>query len=179
MRTLLTVMILALALPASAATYRWVDGEGIVHYSDKPHEGAEQIELTKAQGYSPVSGSQARSTGPAGDAEAFQYDTVEIVSPYEEEVLFGTEEPLSLQAALVPALRPRHFLRLTIDGKDVTGKPVRNRSFQVEGVFRGAQNAEITVLDENGDTLQQSPVRTFHVRQNIAKPQPRPQPRTP
>ncbi|MCW8846033.1 MAG: DUF4124 domain-containing protein [Gammaproteobacteria bacterium] len=178
MRTLLTFVILALALPAFASTYRWVDEDGVVHYSDKPHEGAEQIELTGAQGYTPVPVPQTRSTRSAGDAEAFQYDSVEIVSPYEEEVLFGTEEPLSLQVVTVPALRPNHFLRLTIDGKNVTDKPVRNRSFQVEGVFRGTHSAQLTVVDENGSTIQQSSARTFHVRQNIANA-PRPQPRSP
>ncbi|MCJ7556384.1 MAG: DUF4124 domain-containing protein [Gammaproteobacteria bacterium] len=178
MRTLLTFVILALALPAFAATYRWVDEQGVVHYSDKPHEGAEQIELSGAQGYSPTPPAQSRPTKSAADTEAFQYDSVEIVSPYEEETLFGTEDPLSLQVATVPALRPNHFLRLTIDGKSVTTKPVRNRSFQVEGVFRGAHSAQVTVVDANGNTVQQSSARTFHVRQNIANA-PRPQPRSP
>lgn len=177
MRTLLTLVLLALALPASAVTYRWVDEQGVVHYSDKPHEGAEQIELGEAQGYTPVSRPQSRPTDSAGDSEEFQYDSVEIVSPYEEETVFGTEDPLSLQVATAPVLRPNHFLRLTIDGKAVTDKPVRNRNFQVQGIFRGAHSAQVTVLDADGNTVQQSSVRTFHVRQNIA--QPRPQPRSP
>ena len=178
MRTLLTFLILALALPAFASTYRWVDEQGVVHYSDKPHEGAEEIELTGAQGYTPAPSPQPPRTASTGDAEAFQYDSVEIVSPYEDETVFATQDPLSLQVVTIPTLRPSHFLRLTIDGKNVTDKPVRNRSFQVEGIFRGTHSAQLTVVDGNGNTIQQSSARTFHVRQNIANA-PRPQPRSP
>jgi len=178
MRTLLTLMMLALALPAFATTYRWVDEQGVVHYSDMPHEGAEEVELTGAQGFTPAPRPQPPRTASNGDAEAFQYDSVEIVSPYEDETVFATQDPLGLQVVTVPALRPNHLLRLTIDGKNVTDKPVRNRAFQVEGIFRGTHSAQLTVVDENGNTIQQSSTRTFHVRQNIANT-PRRQPRSP
>ena len=169
MKILLTVLLLTLAFGASAATYRWVDDDGVVHFSDKPHEGAEEIALTKAQGYSSTPPA-ARQVARAGDEESFQYDSVEIVSPYEEEVLFNVETQMTMQAAIVPALRPNHFLRLTIDGKDVTDKPVRGSSFRIDGVFRGTHSAQLTVVDADGNTVQQSGARTFHVRQNIAKP---------
>jgi hypothetical protein len=35
-RTWLTALVLLLSLPAQAETYRWVDSEGKVHYSDTP-----------------------------------------------------------------------------------------------------------------------------------------------
>lgn len=176
MKILLTLVLLTMAFGASAATYRWVDEQGVVHFSDKPHEGATEIELSGAQGYS----SPAQSVAPqasAAESGDFQYDSVEIVSPYEEEVLFNIETRMSMQVAIVPALRPNHFLRLQIDGKDVTEEPVRSRSFQIDGVYRGTHTARLTVVDAEGNTVQQSSPRTFHVRQNVAQParQPRSQ----
>ncbi len=175
MKIALTLILLAMSFGVSATTYRWVDEQGVVHYSDMPHEGATEVELGSAQGYSSAPPSVARKT-PASDTGDFRYDSVEIVSPYEEEVLFNIETRMSMQVAIVPALRPDHFLRLQIDGKDVTDKPVRSRSFQIDGVFRGTHTAQLTVVDADGNTVQQSGVRTFHIRQNIA--QPRKQPRS-
>lgn len=175
MKIVLTLVLLGMAFGVSATTYRWVDDQGVVHFSDKPHEGAIEIELGKAQGFSiaPRVDTGQSSAAETGD---FQYDSVEIVSPYEEEVLFNIETRMSMQVAIVPALRPNHFLRLQIDGKDVTDKPVRSRSFQIDGVFRGTHTARLTVVDGEGNTVQQSSARTFHVRQNVA--QPRTQPRS-
>jgi len=175
MKIVLTLILLIMSFGVSATTYRWVDDQGVVHYSDMPHEGATEIELGSAQGYESSPSSASRKT-PAADTGDFQYDSVEIVSPYEEEVLFNIETRMSMQVAVVPALRPNHFLRLQIDGKDVTDKPVRSRSFQIDGVFRGTHSARLTVVDADGNTVQQSGVRTFQVRQNIA--QPRKQPRS-
>jgi hypothetical protein len=175
MKILLTLVLLTMASGVSATTYSWVDEQGVVHFSDMPHEGATEIQLDKAQGYS-ISRQSMSEKKPAAEAGKFQYDSVEIVSPYEEEVLFNIETRMSMQVAITPALRPDHFLRLQIDGKDVTDKPVRSRSFQIDGVFRGTHTAQLTVVDADGNTVQQSGARTFHIRQNVA--QPRKQPRT-
>jgi len=175
MKIVLTLILLTMAFGVSATTYRWVDEDGLVHYSDLPHEGATEIELNNAQGYNSAPPTASQNT-PAAETGDFQYDSVEIVSPYEEEVLFNIETRMSMQVAIVPALRTTHFLRLQIDGKDVTDKPVRSRSFQIDGVFRGTHSAQLTVVDAEGNTVQQSSTRTFHIRQNIA--QPRKQPRS-
>ena len=40
-------LLLAASL-ALAQVYRWVDEDGVVHYSDQPHQGAEEVELEGA-----------------------------------------------------------------------------------------------------------------------------------
>ena len=45
---LLMLLIAAAGLAAAAETYRWVDKDGHVHYSDRPRPGAERIELESA-----------------------------------------------------------------------------------------------------------------------------------
>ncbi len=43
MKRLLTLVLLVVALPASAVMYKWVDKDGKIHYSDQPPpEGAKQ-----------------------------------------------------------------------------------------------------------------------------------------
>lgn len=169
MKILLTALILLLATTAygETYTYRWVDDQGVVHYSDKPHEGAERIVLDRAQGFSQAPASTARNaaTDQQKDAEAFRYETVEVVSPYEDEVLFNIATKLSVQVSLVPSLRPNHFVTLSLDGKNVNDTPVRGRQFEIDGVYRGTHQAVATIVDGDGKVVQQSPVRTFHVRQ--------------
>src|ERR1017187_7466811 len=44
-RCLVALSLLALGGSGLAATtYRWVDAQGVVHYSDTPHPGAQEIE---------------------------------------------------------------------------------------------------------------------------------------
>jgi len=54
MRTFLfTLMsVLACTVAVSATVYRWVDENGVVHFSDQPHENAEKVQLKAPQTYS-------------------------------------------------------------------------------------------------------------------------------
>lgn len=163
------MLTLAAAAHAETYTYRWVDEQGTVHYSDRPHEGAERIVLDRAQGFTPNPVREDLSAGASGDQQAgFRYEAVEVVSPYEDEVLFNIETKLSVEISVVPPLRPNHFVKLSLDGAEVNDSPVRSRRFEIDGVYRGTHQAVVTIVDASGKTVQQSPPRTFHVRQNIA-----------
>ena len=54
MRALAFTLLLALCSVTLAATvYRWVDDDGVVHYSDQPHPNAEKMQVHAAQSYKP------------------------------------------------------------------------------------------------------------------------------
>ena len=73
--TLALIPVLAAALAAllaplaSAGTYRWVDKDGVVHYSDRPMEGAEKVPMPAAQTYeaprAPAPAPTSKSASPA------------------------------------------------------------------------------------------------------------------
>ena len=52
--------MLACTVTVAATVYRWVDENGVTHYSDQPHENAEKVTVaapqtySAAKGYSPV-----------------------------------------------------------------------------------------------------------------------------
>ena len=49
-RSILLVLALLAAIAALAQeAYRWVDEDGVVHYSDRPREGAEQISVAGSE----------------------------------------------------------------------------------------------------------------------------------
>ena len=48
----LVISIIMAVSPIHAQIYKWVDSDGNVNFSDKPHPGAEEIPLPKVQTYS-------------------------------------------------------------------------------------------------------------------------------
>jgi hypothetical protein len=155
-----------------ADAYKWTDEDGVVHYSDRPQEGAEKVELptvdTRRASTSSRSSSAARSDA-AGDAQEatavvpFSYESIEVASPAAEETLWNIEGTLSVSLSLSPALRPGHQVRVYYDG---TPQLVRTANFQLEDVYRGVHNIQVEVIDEMGKLMIRSRPSRFYVQQN-------------
>ena len=45
MRTIIALFCTFAAVAAFSQAYKWVDEDGVVHFSDRPREGAEEVEL--------------------------------------------------------------------------------------------------------------------------------------
>jgi hypothetical protein len=165
-----TGLALALVLAASMAlaqAYRWVDENGVVHYSDRPQAGAEEVELESAPALSRpaqqrVPASRRTSEGePAPDAAA-GYEALEIAAPASEETLWNIGGVLNVSLTLQPALKQGHQLRVYFDGNP---QAVNSTQFQLQEVYRGVHNLQAEVLDENGQLLIRSPPNRFYVQQ--------------
>lgn len=169
-RTLLALFIALLAGAALAQAYRWVDEDGVVHYSDVPHEGAEQIQLPEASERrarstpSPVREAAAASDGsqPAPE-KTFSYDDIEIVAPAPEETLWNIEGVLNVALRVTPALRPQDEVRVYFDGEQ---RSVTGTSFQLQEVYRGVHNIQAEIVDPTGKLMARSPTNRFYVQQN-------------
>ncbi len=160
-------LILLFALPATplsgAPAWTWVDANGQVHFSDRPVPGAQQIELAGAQGFgvaTPPTGS--RPDAPAETAPP--YESIEIVSPGDQETLSNIGAALTVQVRFLPALQQGHRFDLAIDGQRYDLNTTNPR-VTVPNVFRGAHTLEVIVLDSAGTELMRSAVRRFFVRQ--------------
>jgi hypothetical protein len=167
-RSILLVLCLLVASAALAQqAYRWVDEDGIVHYSDRPREGAEQILLpapnvaTSRQVRRPAAASQAQDE-PDEEPPA-RYETIEIVSPVAEETLWNIEGVLNVSVALTPPLQPGHQVRAYHNGEM---QPVSGTSFQLQEVWRGVHNIQVEVVDATGQLMIRSRPNRFYVQQN-------------
>ena len=49
---LFTLMSVVSAVALCATVYKWVDENGVTHYSDQPHENAEKVQIAQPQTYS-------------------------------------------------------------------------------------------------------------------------------
>jgi len=153
--------------PGALATevYKWVDENGVTHYSDQPHPNAKKLEVPSAQTFqsrmpSAPAGTSAQAPSEAGPA----YSSCQISRPENDEVFMNTfTVPASLRVA--PALRPGHRVVLSLDGKPLSNQPATATSFVLNDVERGTHTLSAAIQDASGNEICRSGSVTFHVRQ--------------
>lgn len=175
MRLFIAASILLATGTVLAQAYRWVDENGVVHFSDRPAPGAEQIELPRDTRTASQQRSRA-ATAPAqsareqqAEAPAFKYESLAIASPEAEQTLWNIEGVLDVSLALRPALQDGHQVRVYFDGKRQT---VGSASFQIQEVWRGVHNLQAEVVDAKGKLMIRSVTNRFYVQQNTIAPRP-------
>lgn len=178
MRLFIAASILLATSTVLAQAYRWVDEEGVVHFSDRPMPGAEQIELPKDTRTAAQRRAAAATTVPAqaagdqlAEAPAFKYESLAVASPEPEQTLWNIEGVLDVSLALNPALQEGHQVRVYFDGKRQT---VNRASFQIQEVWRGVHNIQAEVVDAKGKLMIRSVTNRFYVQQNTIRPRPTP-----
>jgi hypothetical protein len=174
MRRLFTCGLAALAfalgaVSASAATlYRWVDAQGVVHYSDTPQPGAEKVQVQDAQTYKvPAARTlESQSTAPSQGSAAYQ---CQIVSPAPEQSFFDPEA-VSIAVTVTPAPSGGDRLVVTVDGSPIQLSP--NGEAQVPSPERGAHTITLVVRGADGKTACSADPVTFNVqRPSLLSPQ--------
>ena len=167
-RLFIAFVLLCATGVATAQAYRWVDENGVVHYSDRPQAGAEEIVLPESNRPSrPVAPQRTADSGlgNGGGQQAEDtdiYDTLAITTPAAEETLWNIAGTLNVSLSLQPALRPGDQIRVYLDGQP---RMVTATSFQIEEVYRGAHNLQAEVVDGTGRMLIRSQPNRFYVQQ--------------
>ena len=168
---------LAAALTLSAFTwaatvYKWIDSNGVVHYSDQPGPGAQRIEtqsgsaaprskfgppatLASKGGRRPQDNDQARTT-------SLDYTAFEIDMPQPEQNF--TESTVPVRLRLEPQLRNAQTLSLYLDGQLVTGQPDNATDYTLTDVPRGAHSLVAMVTDADSNASRSTPGLTFYVQ---------------
>ena len=167
-RPILVLLGLLASATALAQAYTWVDEDGVTHYSDRPQEGAEQVNLSE---YSRNTGAQLYRQRPTAtpadggeeDTGPFKYESLAVAAPGAEETLWNIEGVLNVSLALSPGLQNGHRVRVYFDGKP---REVSGSSIQIEDVFRGVHNIQVEVIDETGKLMIRSQTNRFYVQQN-------------
>lgn len=164
------MITLAAGTACAATVWKWVDENGVVHYSDRPVEGAEVIELGSVQtfpGQQPGrAATRSRSSSATSSRQATQgrYRRFEVVRPEQQETLWNIGGTLEIELALDPSLAPEHRIDVFVDGtrRDIGAT---STTFSVPEVFRGTHTLQAVIVDANGNDLLRSLAVTFHVQQ--------------
>src|SRR5215470_1511115 len=78
---LFTLMSVVCTVALSATVYRWVDENGVTHYSDQPHENAEKVQVAAPQTYKPTPVPVARPAPRNPSAQATTGYQCQVVAP--------------------------------------------------------------------------------------------------
>jgi hypothetical protein len=165
------------ALAAQAAVvYKWVDADGVVHYSDQAVPGAEKI-ITAGRSSpngssAPASPGNSNSNGPpsrAGAAAQARPAAITIVSPQPEQNFFNNE-PISVMLSL-PELTPDQSVIWHLNGTELEQAPTATR-FVLPNPGRGTFAIAAIITDQATGEVQSTPSVTFYVHEpSLLSPQ--------
>ena len=161
-KRILTCSLMMIFCVSYAQIYQWTDSQGVVHFSDIPHQGAKTVATPEVQSYSAP---QPQSTVPQientkveqdtkakQDTKNHQYKTVQIIQPSDQATIRNNQGNVTVSVKIEPALFPGDTLQLLFDGTP-WGVAQANTLFQVTGVYRGSHTIAVQVLDSHGNVL--------------------------
>jgi Domain of unknown function (DUF4124) len=151
----------------AAVIYRWVDADGVVHYSDQASPGAEKI-VTSTPSAATAAGPRT-STGPSPQMpqqaaqKGLNYSDFSITAPLQDQSFFG-DDVIAVHLTLTPSLRPNQGITWHLNGKQLDFPP-EAVSFALPRLDRGAYALTATITDQQTGESQNSNSVTFFVRQ--------------
>jgi hypothetical protein len=168
------LILAGLALPLAGLSqeiYRWVDKDGIVHYSDQPgSDRAELISVIEPNAYEAQDAAQeAAASGADPDEQGGEdeesgvspYESLAVTSPEPDQVFFGADVSVGAAATLEGTLRPDHSVVFFLNGNR---QPAQGLTAEFSNLARGTYFLRAAILDQNGDPVITSQQTTFHVR---------------
>jgi hypothetical protein len=167
MRGLLLVFLLGICASAwSATVYKWVDDEGVVHYSDQPNPKAQKLQISGAQTY----GAQAAAVtvpAAANRTAAGAPPTCIIDSPGAGQVFLDVFS-ITGHVTLAHVASDNSEVSLRLDGQDISGLLGTDGSFAISQIDRGDHTLSLQVTDARGQVSCQANAVIFSVRQRSA-----------
>jgi len=161
-------LLIAFSVQA-AVIYRWVDADGVVHYSDQSSPGAEKIVTA---GSSTASAGGAATAGPRTASpprpqqpaqKGLNYTDFTISSPVADQSFFG-EDVVAVHLSLSPSLRPNQAITWHLNGTQLDTPP-DEVSFALPRLDRGTYVLTASITDQQTGESQNSNSVTFFVRQ--------------
>ena len=165
MRAILFTLLSVLCTAAFAATvYKWVDENGVTHYSDQPHENAQKVTLAQPQTYKAPKLPAEQPSAAAPPKAPPPYSSCAVAQPANEDTF---PNATSVDAAVVtnPGVRSGDEVVLLLDGSRVANFPPSGGTTTINGIDRGSHSLQAIVRDGNGQVVCQSANITFTVLQ--------------
>lgn len=171
----LLCLLCAVARAGDTTLYRWVDAQGVVHYSDSPQPGAQQVDIQPAQTYKapPVpqstagssSGGASSSGAPtsAASSAAVTY-SCSVASPQPDQSFFAPES-VDVSVTVNPNLQDGDEVQISVDG---TLLATSGAQASVVAPGRGSHSISATVRAADGRTRCSAAPVTFNVQRPSA-----------
>ncbi len=160
--------LLAAFAARAAVVYKWVDADGVVHYSDQAVPGAEKIITAGRSSLNistpPPANSDPRVQPPAaGAAPPVRPAAISISSPQPEENFFNAE-PINV-ALSSKELTADQSVTWHLNGRELTDQPPTATQFVLPNPGRGTFAIAATITDQKTGEVQTTPSVTFYVHE--------------
>lgn len=153
--------------PAWAKIYTWKDADGNTVYSDRPAENATEVQLHKAQTFTPrlpasppAKAPTSKETQPTTDS----YQALTITEPADDQAQWASNGQVDVVVAINPPLNVDNgdYLSIAVDGTTRIAKS-SDTHMTLTNVDRGTHQMTAAVHAANGATLRTSQAITFHI----------------
>lgn len=164
--SLALMSLVGTAAAGSTTVYKWVDENGVVHYSDQPHPNAQKLQIEGVQTYKPTELPFSGGIPPAEvpPTATSGYKGCSIQQPAQDDTLENTDK-VAVAVATDPPTHPGDQIFVTLDGAPVNNGAATGNSFSLSSVDRGEHTLAAQVRDSTGQVLCQTPSVTFYVHQ--------------
>ena len=152
-------------MSAATTLYRWVDAQGVVHYSDTPHQGAEVMQISGAQTYHGASAAPPTPgvTAPdQTDRKTEPYQSCAITSPAPDSSLYAPDS-VAVSVAVSPGLHDGDQLTVQVDGRRLEPTVESGQNFVITQPERGDHSVSAQVRSPEGVMLCNASPVTFSV----------------
>jgi hypothetical protein len=160
MKTFIVIFSLLFAATASAELFKWIDQDGVIHYSDKrPAETATQQEL---------SGYLVRLANKKQDEEDTEnlYSTFNITQPENDSIIRKDGANINFKVQIDPPLTEKHFLQIYLDGLEL-GKKTRSTELRLQRIKKGMHRLQARIVDMDGQIISTTDEITFQFRKAV------------
>ncbi|WP_158525377.1 DUF4124 domain-containing protein [Glaciecola sp. KUL10] len=164
------VILVALAstnIVQAQEIYKKINADGSVTFSDKPFDGAQQVDLSN--GASTIIPAQASPINTPKHAPTVtqKIPVLTIESPKHQATIRSNTGKVHIVANMEPKISGRFLLRL----RDRTLESTSG-TFSLDGLDRGTYPYQINFVDNKGKVIASSPTQRFYLHKNsiIKKP---------
>ncbi|MEE9103113.1 MULTISPECIES: DUF4124 domain-containing protein [Pseudomonas] len=179
MRLILTALLLAAALPASAQIYKYTDASGKTVFTNQPpsNVGAQPVQLPPTNTVAPQAPVNTDSGNGAAEAQS-AYTILALSNLPNDEALRVNNGTFVVEVVVQPALAMDHQLQLLLDGQPY-GAPTQATSIAMQNIDRGEHTLAVEVV-QGSRVIQTSATASFTLQRISTNSPQRPQvaPRT-
>lgn len=151
----------------SSKVYKYTDKNGVVHFTDKPVEGAEEVVIKPLPQLNDKPVSMPKVLVPNNSkrkANEPDYENLHFVQPTNDGVIRNNAGTITLTASVTPTLKKGHSLRFFVDGKPLNADGM---SASLQGASYGEHQASFVIVDAKGKQIQSSETIQFTLLNQI------------
>lgn len=172
----LALMLVNTVSPLHAAVFRWVDKEGVTHFSDTPPSDP-KINAVEVNNLDLSPSSETTPGNPSGNTEpspsmpiaggttgsstqTVTYESLVFLSPTDKETYNDPEGKISIALKVTPSLGEKDAIQVFLDG-NALGKPEKATQYNLTNLERGQHELYAAVVNDQGAVLLKSNSITF------------------